>query len=275
MNTFLLIDNAMLTAAGGDPIAAGERPDWLECVYDEPAATVSPHLVDVHAAHEAAELDRVMAFVNTTPEKLHVSIIDSFLTFAELAQHLRRFIMVRRVGGKNATLRFADCAVLPQLAIAFAPEQWAALAWPMARWHVHGYDGKLVALPGADPTVVRSSTPLLLADPQLAALHEALIPNKVLGCLRALRHGAPLPCNTADQHRWASDACRLWRNAGNVHDIVMRWLTSAALDTNGAVLRQETVGPLLAMADLHAIRTGLHAAVADHCARSNRMGNRP
>jgi hypothetical protein len=274
MNTFLLIDNAMLTAAGGETIAADERPDWLACVYDERAAEVSPHLVDVDAAHEAGRTDCVMAHVNATPAKLHVSIIDSVLTLAELAQHLRRFIMVRRDGGNNATLRFADCAVLAQLAIAFTPAQWGALVSPMARWKVHGYDGKLVSLPGADAAAARSSTPLSLTGQQLTTLREALMPNTVLGCLRAMRHGAALPGSTADQHRWASEACRLWRNAGNVHDIVMRWLTSAALDTHGAVLRQEMLGRLLAMSNLEEIRTGLATVVETHRAKLNRMGER-
>ncbi|MBC7625208.1 MAG: DUF4123 domain-containing protein, partial [Aeromicrobium sp.] len=251
-----------------------ERPDWLACVYDDRAVQVSPHLVDVHAAHEAGQMDCVMAHVNATPAKLHVSIIDSVLTLAELAQHLRRFIMVRRDGGKNATLRFADCAVLPQLAIAFMPAQWAALVSPMARWHVHGYDGKLVALPGADAAVLCSPTPLVLTEQQLAALHEAMIPNMVLGCLRAMRHGAALPGIAADQHRWAGEACRLWRNARNVHDIVLRWLTSAALDTNGAVFQQEMVGRLLVMSDLQEIRAGLHAAVEGYRAKLSPMGAR-
>ncbi len=272
MNTFLLFDNALLTAAGGEAITFDARPDWLACLYDERAATVSPYLIDVDAAHEAGHLDRVMALVNATPVKMHVSLIDSVLTIDELVQHLRRFIMVRREGGRNATLRFADCAVLPELAIAFTPEQWAALVWPMARWHVHGYDGKLVALPGANATVSRSSTPLLLTEQQLVTLREAMFPNMVLGCLRGTRHGATLPGNAADQQRWASESYRLWRVAGNAHDVVVRWLTSAALDTNGAILQQSAVGTLLAHSDLTAVRAGLHAEIAAHRARLERIG---
>lgn len=274
MNTFLLIDNAMLSVAGGETIAADERPDWMACLYDDRAAQVSPHLIDVSSAHGAAQMDCVMAYVNATPAKLHVSIIDSVLTLAELAQHLRHFIMVRRAGANNATLRFADCAVLAQLAIAFTPAQWAALVSPMVRWHVHGYDGKLLALPRADAAVSCSQTPLVLTEEQLATLTEALVSNKVIGCLRAMRPGEALPGSIEDQHRWASDACRIWRNAGNAHHIVLRWLTSAALETHGALLRQEMIGPMLALSDVHAIRTGLQAAVAKHHAKSNRLGER-
>jgi hypothetical protein len=274
ISTFLMIDNAMLTAGEGDAIATDERHDWAVCVYEDRVAAVSPYLVDLYAANETGQVDRVMSLVNAMPEKMHVSIIDTAMPLADLSQHLRRFIMVRAEGGKNLTLRFADCAVLPELAKTFTPEQWSAIAWPMARWHVHDYDGRLLALPGADAAVPRSSLPLLLTEQQLTMLNNAMVPNNVLANLRAMRHGAALPGNAADQQRWATESVRLWRNSGNEQDIVLRWLTSAALDTRGAVLQQEQVGALLAMPDLDQILTGLHAVVAQHCARLNPMGER-
>lgn len=275
MSTFLLVDNAMLTAGDSEVIAAGDRPDWLACLYDDQWATVSPYLIDLHAAYEAGKLDGVMAILNAIPAKLHVSFIETHFSRAELAHHLRRFIMVRCAGRKNLTLRFADCAVLPQLAIALTAEQWAALVSPMTRWHVHGYDGKLLPLPGADAETSKSATPLVLTEQQLAALDAAMLPNKVLGCLRAMRHGATLPGGTADQYRWASESCQLWRNAGNAPDIALRWLTDAALETQGAVLHQKPVVAMLIQSDLNAIRAGLHAAVEAHAGRVNRTGERP
>lgn len=83
-----------------------------------------------------------------------------------------------------------------------------------------------------------------------------------------------LPGSTEHQHRWASDACRIWRKVGNAHHIVLRWLTFAALEAHGALLRQEMTGPMFVLSDVHAIRTGLQAAVAKHHAKSRRLGER-
>jgi hypothetical protein len=142
----------------------------------------------------------------------------------------------------------------------------------MVRWHVHGYDGKLQTLPAADATLARASVPLLLQELQLTALREAMLPNRVLANLRAMCHGAALPGTLADQHRWASESTDLWRNTANTQEIVLRWLTSAALDTRGAVLKLESVYALLTQSDLDAIRADLHAAVTEHCVRFDRMG---
>lgn len=272
MNSFLLIDNATLTACDAQAIGADARPDWLACVYEDAAVSVSPHLIDIAAADEAGQCDRMMALVNATQAKLHVSIVDSSLGLAELAQHLRHFIMVRTENGKHLTLRFADCAALPALAAIFTPEQWAALALPMAGWHVHGYDDKLMMLPEAATPVSRAAVPLVLTEQQLTGLQDAMMPNQILANLRAMRHGVALRGSTADQHRWASASRCLWRDAGNADAIVLRWLTSAALDTHGAILQQDSVRALLAQSDIAAIRSGLHAAVADHLARTDRPG---
>ena len=62
----------------------------------------------------------------------------------------------------------------------------------------------------------------------------------------------------------------MWRTARNADEIVLRWLTSAALDTNGQVLQQRRLPTLLGGADLGAIRAGLLAAVSEHHARAQR-----
>lgn len=275
ISTFLLIDNGLLTAADGITIAADEHSRWLACVYENSAATVSPHVIDIHAANEAGQMDRVMALVNATSARLHVSVIDVSLSLAELVSHFRRFIMVRCADDKIVTLRFADSAVLPQLAVAFTSEQWAALVGPIIRWRVHGYDGKLLALPGADTAVIPEATPLLLSPEQLSTLDRAMLPNRVLANVRSIRHGADLPGSAADQHAWASESVRLWRDAGSAHVIVLRWLTTAALDTQGAVLEPARASSLLKQSDLTTIHSGLLELVIAHRVRLNRTGEYP
>lgn len=67
-NTFvyLLIDNGMLAEVSTSYTedAPGSRPAWLAPIYPERALAVSPLLVDLEAAYESGDLDRVMHFVN-------------------------------------------------------------------------------------------------------------------------------------------------------------------------------------------------------------------
>lgn len=117
-------------------------------------------------------------------------------------------------------------------------------------------------------------TPLVATDEQRAALAEAAAPSVMLAHLLDINHGVALPGNPAEQHRWASDARRSWRSAGNLDEIVLRWLTSAVLATGGQVLRQPRLPSLIGGADPGAIRDGLRSAVNEHHERVHRISNR-
>lgn len=270
LSSFLLIDGAQLTVAELPVPTPDERPVWLTHIYDDKAAAVSPLVIDIEAAHAAGAGDQMTRLANAMQPQLHASLIDTTLSHAELTHHLRRFIMIRTADGKAYTLRFADCTVLPILSTVLAPAQWTALVGPIARWCVHGRDGALHALAAADNTLAPAPTPLVLSDEQVAALSEATAPAAMLGHLCDMRHGAALPGSLADQHRWASEARLLWRTARNADEIVLRWLTSAVLDTNGQVLQQRRLPTLLGGVDLDAIRAALLAAVSEHHARAQR-----
>ena len=266
--SFLLIDGAQLAAAELPIPAPDEHSAWLTHLYDDDAAAVSPLLINIEAAHDAGAGDLMMDLINALQPKLHASFIDAAVSHTDLALHLRRFTMIRTEHGKAYSLRFADCSVLPILATVLAPAQWAALVGPIARWCVHGFDGALYALPPADRTLMPAPTPLVLADEQCAALAEHTAPSMMLAHLRDMNHGEALPGTAAEQHRWASEARRLWRSAHSTDDIVLRWLTTAALDTAGAVLRQRGLLTLLRGVDCSAIRAGLLEAVSDSRARA-------
>lgn len=266
--SFVLIDGAQLAISELHVSPADSAPAWLAQIYDAKAAAVSPLVIDIETASNAPDAgDRMMGLVNAMQPQLHASLIDTALSHEALTTHLRRFIMIRTAEGKAFTLRFADCTVLPILATVFTPAQWTALAGPFARWCVHGLDGALRALPAADTTLCPASTPLVLSDEQLAALHEATAPSMMLAHLHDMNHGEALTGSPAEQHRWAVGARLLWRNAGSTDDIVLRWLTSAALATKGQLLLRTHLPNLLSHSDLGAIRDGLLAAVGEHDAR--------
>ena len=267
-SSYLLIDGAQLAVAELSAPQPDDARDWLAPVYDASAAVVTPLVIDIEAVCRAGAVDYMMGIAAALQPQLHASVIDTTMSHEALTQHLRRFIMIRTNAGKAYTLRFADCSVLPILAAAFTPPQWAALAGPLARWCVHDFDGKLRQLPPADTTLSPAPTPLVLSDDQLALLHEATAPSMMLAHLFDIGHGEAMPGTSFEQHRWATKARFIWRSAGNTDDIALRWLTSAALATRGQVLNLSRLPTLLENPNLAEIREGLLAAIGEHHAQT-------
>jgi len=269
-NTFvyLLIDNGMLDeiSASYTEDAPESRPAWLAPIYPNHALAVSPLLVDVEAAYEVGDLDRVMRLMNARKPALHVSVIESALNIGQLAHHLGRFIFILDPEGKQFTLRYADCAVLAPLSELLTPAQWAAMTGPIARWTIHYRSGALIPLPPAEATTV-ALTPLRLDQDQLLALDEASEPNHFIAKVKMMRNGEALPGNAVEQHEWAQAARRAWRAAGNAHPQILMFLTEAALLTKGAILRRPEVAEFLAMNEVSAFRSKLRELVDDLQAR--------
>lgn len=233
--------------------APGSRPAWLAPIYPERALAVSPILVDVEAAYEGSDLDRVMHLVNAHKPALHVSVIESALDIGQLAHHLGRFIFIFDPDGKQFTLRYADCTVLAALSEVLTPVQWAAMTGPIVRWTIHHRSGTLVPLPSAAATAV-APTPLCLDRDQLLALDEASEPDHYIAKLNMMRNGEALPGSAVEQHEWALAARRAWRAAGNANPHILKFLTEAALVTKGRVLRRSEVAEFLAMNEVSAFR---------------------
>lgn len=265
--SFMLIDGAQLALADIAIPDPDKAPAWLTYVYESGATAVSPLVIDIDAAYGVGGADEVSAFFTALQPKAHVSLIDTTLSHAALTQHLRRFIMVRAGTGRAYTLRFADCTVLATLAAVLTGSQWAAIAGPMGRWCVHGFDDALRALPAADIDAIPAQTPLVLAEEQIAALAEAGAPSMMLAHLLDMNHGEALPGSAAEQHRWASAARAMWQGAANADEIVLRWLTSATLETKGKLLDQAALRILLERSDPSEIRNGLRAMISECHAR--------
>lgn len=267
-SVYLLIDNGMLddVSASYAEDALDSRPAWLAPVYPERALAVSPLLVDLEAAYEGGDLDRVMHFVNARKPALHVSVIESALDIGQLAHHLGRFIFILDPQGKQLTLRYADCAVLAPLSELLTPVQWATMRAPVAHWHIHHRSGALVPLPPAEATAA-APTPLCLGQDQLLALDEESEPDHVIAKVNMMRNGEALPGNAVQQHEWAQAARRAWRAAGPSHPHILMFLTEAALLTRGAILRRPEVAEFLAMNEVSAFRSRLRELVDDLQAR--------
>jgi len=84
----LLIDNGMLHGLSTcySEVDSQSRPSWLAPIYADHALAVSPFLVDVEAAYEAGDIDRVMGFLNARRPGLHVSIIETGLDLEQIAR---------------------------------------------------------------------------------------------------------------------------------------------------------------------------------------------
>ena len=267
-NVYLLIDNGLLeeVSASYTEVDSKNRPLWLEPIYPDHALAVSPLLVDLDAAYEAGDIDRVMSYVNARKPALHVSIIETESGLEQIAQHLRRFIFIVSPDDKQFTLRYADCTVLAPLSVALTTAQWATMKGPISRWGVHDRSGTLTSLPPTEP-VAYAPTPFCLNHEQLAALDEASEPDHGIAKVKMMGHGLPLPGNTAEQHAWALAARQVWRTAGNSNALILLFLTESSLISRGAILRRSEIQHFLAMDEATAFREKLQDLIKEMTAR--------
>jgi hypothetical protein len=260
----LLIDNGMLHGLSTcySEVDSQSRPSWLAPIYADHALAVSPFLVDVEAAYEAGDIDRVMGFLNARRPGLHVSIIETGLDLEQIARHLRRFIFILDPHGRQFTLRYADCAVLAPLSSLLTAAQWATMKGPITRWGIHDRSGAVVQLLPAEPNAT-APTPFCLDHDQLTALDEVSEPDHYVAKVGMMRNGAALPGNTEKRHAWAHAARQAWRAAANPNPLVLLFLTEAALFTQGEILRRPEVQALLKMDEVSAFRNKLRELAKD------------
>lgn len=259
---YLLIDNGLLqeVSASYTETDVKNRPKWLAPIYAERALAISPILIDLEAAYEAGDLDEVMCYVNALRPALHVSIIETCFSLEEITGHLRRFTFILDPEEKQFTLRFADCAVLTPLSSALTAALWATFKGPITRWGIHDRSGAIIQLP---PVQARQiiSTPLCFDHRQLAALDEASEPDHYIAKVKMMRHGEPLPGNSAEQYAWAKAAHQAWSSSGNSNPLILMHLTEAQIVTQGRILHSKTLGDLLVMNDVSAFRSELQELV--------------
>ncbi len=262
--SYFLIDGALLDGSGAvPPTAAKQRPAWLTPVYDDNAAAVSPLVIDVLAAWEAGQLNILMKLVHACRPQLHVSIVETTWTMPMLAQHLRQFIYINTEDGKQLSLRFADCAVLPALAGGLSAAQWSALTKPLLRWRIHRRDGTLMTLPPAREAVV-SATPLTLNATQIDGLLASMGNDQVLMNVLFRRNMRDLPGNALEQFRRTGAARLAWHAAGHTDDDPqLLFFANAVLETAGRLLVAQGLQPVLEQTDATQIRDGLRRLVAE------------
>lgn len=248
-STFMLVDNGML---GGQANFAGVGdawPRWLVPIYKGKASAAGPLVVDLEAAYEDDQIDQTMAMANALKPALHVSFIDTAMSLDDLVQHLKQFIFIVHEDGKQQTLRFADCAVLPHLVSVLDPAQWTTLAGPFVRWRVHDRSGLLQMLPNVGSEMTRAPFPLQLRKHQINELNDAMEPDHLLANLEVKRFASQLPGTAKERYEWVSAAYSMWRTEGDVDHRAIKPLAEAALATQGEILRRRALRSLLACGD--------------------------
>jgi hypothetical protein len=258
LNVYLLIDNGLLQEASASyaETDSQSRPEWLAPIYAERALVVSPILVDIEAAYEAGDLDHVMGYVNALTPALHVSIIETGLSLVQISQHLQRFIFILDPGGKQFTLRYADCAILLPLSSVLTEVQWATMRRPIARWSVHNRSGCVIELRSV-PVIEEVLKPLQLDLEQIAALEEASESDHSIAKVKMMHHGAELPGTTEELHCWASEARQAWLASKNPSKLYLLFLTEAAVLSRGKVLRRPEFPGYLLMDDINSFKRKL------------------
>lgn len=262
-NSFLLIDGALANHGADGMIQIDQEcPSWLVPLYPNEAANAGPMVIDIEAALAAGETAQMMELANAIWPQLHLSVIDTALSFAETCDHLRQFMSIRTEAHQTFSLRFADCAAMTMLMPILTQEQWSVMTRPFLIWRVHMREGLLQALPAADITADPSPIPLMFSQRQLEELNEAVAPDVMIAHIRDIRHGEELPGSASEQHRWATEALAVWRAHGSAHDNARRWIIAAALDTRGQILRLETLPLIMSLPNQVDVRAAILQEVA-------------
>jgi len=263
MNTFLLID---ITLIGKDcpipPLANDSRPSWVFPLYDEKSYKVTPLLIALQDAIASESISHLMQIWNSPRPQLHASIIHSDFSLAQLGIHLQQFTYIVTNGGKMFTFRFADCAVLSCLPDLLTSEQWQAMTKPVARWAIHGRDGKLRDLPLTDSAVEASEIPLVIEEEQYNSLKDALFPDRLIYQLRRIR---PAQMEHHDQNELyvlVMEAYSMWRDSGQTDQLLLMDFLLGAIDTEGRILRMIGMNQILATSSVEAIRMQLKNAIS-------------
>lgn len=237
INSFFIVDAIQVEGIESMiPFATSERPDWIYPVYRDEIAQFGPMVLDIEAAFSAGQLDMLLALVNAMTPQLHLSIVDTHMVAPDLAQHLKNFIFVRTEGGKDLTLRFADCAVLPALAAHFTDAQWATFHRIVLCWRVHQRNGSLAELDRPSETRPQVETPLCLSFDQIAKIKDVMLPDQMLARVRDMASSDQINGTVAEQHAWASNAHILWRASENNRIEDLEILTEIAVATRGEAL---------------------------------------
>lgn len=261
-STYLLLDTAMMGDVENRPWAKSKRrPDWLIPIYERDAWRVSPVIVDIEAAFKANRIGLVTSLVNCVQPQLHASFIDTELTAAEVAEHLRQFIYIVSEKGEEITLRLADCIVLPWLQSAMTPAQWAAFHGPIINWKCHRRNGTLATLPHPD-SVEPSSAPFRFVANQITSLAEAHEPDQLLSNLRAMRAGHQWGRTPQQAFDLAADTLKAWKASGQTDATMLLLLARGVFDTEGKLLRFSALPKILAQSDLATMRKDIQNAVS-------------
>lgn len=262
MTSYLLADTTLLGDLDHCPWLKKKRtPRWIAPVYGRDAAHVSPVLIDIERAVQAARVPEMMEMISKRQPQLGVSLIETELTLEQLLQHFRQFIHVCKEDGATLTLRFADCVVLPALAATFTPAQWAALVRPFQSWKVHGRDGRLLTLPPARAEET-AALPLVVSDEQIAELADALGTDQLLANLRRMRPKKADEYDTLEAFQQADQARRMWRMAGQTDATALLLFVRDVFDTQGRILRLPVMLKILAQKDLEHVRKDLQRVIA-------------
>jgi hypothetical protein len=256
---YLLVDGSLAADAISQVADDGQTIAWLHPVYIGDAKLLGPLVIDLETVTRAGQVDEMMSLVNAMSPQLHLSYIETLLSAVELRSHLEQFNVIRTEDGRLFNLRLSDCVVLSMLVEVLSSAQWAALTGSFTRWSVHCRTGQTCELQPAVSIEAPLRVPLTLTESQLSMLAELGKPDVMLANIRALRHGEALAGNAGEQHRWASEARQRWLGAGSGDELVLRWITVAAVDTKGLFLSRPDLPGLLAEGN----RESIKSAVAD------------
>ncbi len=210
-------------------------------------ADASPVLMTLD--HEpGARIEQTSKLLRLAQDMPMLSFICTTRSREEQIAAWQPYVYPRFVDEQRLVLRFADTRVAAGLSTALSNGHWSGLTAGLQRWLIVGRVGALVSLIGEPTAPPPSETrePICLSVEELSALMECGEPDAVIGylhkhCPELLPH-----IGRARLHAQIAKACGLARTAGIRSFKDVTCLSQAVVLTDGAVLMDPRLKPLLA-----------------------------
>jgi hypothetical protein len=239
---------ALVDAAFDYPVAT-EKPYWhsgINC-YDSPEyeglGKAAPMLIPIDIYNDQEFVSRLVHHCHDRPM---ISFLASRVALNDLCDAWRPLHWITAVDDQRMLLRLADTRVLSGLSQALKPDQWAAIAAPVACWVAVNRTGRLKSLNLPKPDELRAQK-IQLDQDQLGTLLASAEPDNVLSLIsESMSDVFPAGMRGSQRYEMVSESCALARKHGieNWSDIVS--LSVAAFLTKGELNQDKSLADYLA-----------------------------
>jgi hypothetical protein len=195
-----------------------------------------------------ARMTQVSKLLRLTQGVPMLGFVSTVRSADEQVEAWQPYVYPRCVDEQRFVLRFADARIAANLEAALSKEHWRGMTAGLGRWLIVGREGTLVPLltEAVSPLPSETCEPVCLSAEELGQLMQFAEPDAVIGFLNEHFPELLPQAHRARLHTRIGEACTVARDAGIRDFQDMASLSHAVVLTEGAVLADPRLVPLLA-----------------------------